>query len=446
MYIINTRVFLCSLLVVTTLLTSCYKNQIQFGNDLNESDTRIITVDTVTPVLSTLVLDSFVTSGLNMLSVGRVVDPLLGTTTASSFFQLGLPTKSNITDDIPLDAIYDSLALIMTPGSTYYGDTTKAQTFSVYELAYQPQYSYADKLYSTSTVQKLPVPWASKSLKVTPVRGDSLFIRLSNTKGLELFNKIRTKAEEVQSVDNFLNYIKGLTVETASNDNGAIYNFAAGDTTMRMRLYYHVSLPYKEDKVIEFPITRTEYQFNRVVSDRSNTALTPQYTGQKEFFSSKANPFGLTQTGTGVMLKIKFPSLREILKLAPTIKLLNAQLIIRPVEKTFDYAVFPLPPSLYLSQTDATNSIGYPVPDITGTATQLSSPIIDEIYKLDTRYVFNVTSYMNSLLSTANSTENGVFLMEEVPGEAKLMNRAVIGSWENPQYRTQLVLTVMTIQ
>lgn len=442
----NTRALLGSLLVVFTLLTSCYKNQIQFGNDLNESDTRIITVDTVTPVLSTLVLDSFVTSGLSELSIGRVVDPLLGTTTASSFFQLGLPTKTNITDDIPLDAIYDSLALIMTPGKTYYGDTTKAQTFSVYELAYQPQYTYADKLYSTSTVTKLPGAWASASLKVTPVRGDSLFIRLSNSKGTELFNKIRAKAGEVQSADNFLNYIKGLTVEVGSNDNGAIYNFAAGDTTMKMRLYYHVSLPYKEDKVIEFPITRTDYQFNHVVTDRSSTALKPQYTGQKEFFSSKANPFALTQSGTGVLAKIKFPSLRDILKLSPTVKLLNAQLIIRPVEKTFDYAVFPLPPSLYLSQTDATNSIGYTIPDITGTATQTSSPIVDEIYKLDTRYVFNVTSYMNSLLSTANSTENGVFLMEEVPGEAKLMNRAVIGSWENPQYRTQLVLTIMAIK
>jgi hypothetical protein len=441
----NARTVCCSLLVLTTLLTSCYKNQIEFGNDLNESDTRVVTVDTVTPVLSTYVLDSFPTSASNLLLLGRVIDPLLGTTNASSFFQLGLPTKSNITDDLPNDASYDSLALIMTPGNTYYGDTTKAQTLSVYELAYQPQYSYADRLYNTDNVQKLATPWASQSVKVGPVRGDSLFIRLNNSKGLELFNKIRTKASEVQNEDNFLNYIKGFCVQVADNDNGAVYNFGIGDSTMKMRLYYHVTLPYKQDKVIEFPITRSAYQFNRIVTDRSGTALTPQYTGQKEFFASKAAPFGFTQTGTGVMLKIKFPYLREVLKLSSTVKLLNAQLILRPVEKTFDYSVFPLPPSIYMSQTDATNSIGYSIPDITTSSTQYASPIIDEIYKLDSRYVFNVTSFINYLLSTANSTENGVFVMEEVPGQAKLMNRAVMGSWQNPQYRTQLVLTMMTI-
>jgi len=445
MYNTTTRV-LCCALVITTLLTSCYKDQIQFGNDLTTSDTRIVTIDTVTPVLSTLVLDSFVTSGLSNLMVGRVVDPLLGTTNASTFFQLGLPTKTNITDDLPNDATYDSLALVMLPGKNWYGDTTRAQTFSVYELAYQPQYYYDNKFYNTDVVSKVPTPWASASVKVMPMRGDSLSIRLSNSKGQELFDKIKTKSGDVQTEDNFLNYIKGLCVEAGSNDNGAIYNFSISDSTMKMRLYYHTTFPAKEDKVIEFPITRSDYQFNRIITDRSNTALKPQYAGQKEFFASKANPFGLTQTGTGTMLKVKFPSLREILKLSSTVKLLNAQLILRPVEKTFDDAVFPLPPTLFLSATDATNNIGYTIPDTTGSGTQYSSPIIDEIHKLDTRYVFNITSYLNSLLSTVSTTENGVFLMEENPGEAKLMNRAAIGSWENPQYRTQLVLTVMMIK
>ena len=436
---------LCSLPALTFLLPSCYKKQIQFGNDLNESDTRIITIDTVTPVLSTVVLDSFPTSGTGLLMLGRVTDPFLGTTDASTFFQLGLPVKTTITDDLPNDAVYDSLVLIMKPNATYYGDTTKSQTLSVYELAYQPEYVYNNLLFNTSTIQKKPVPWASTSIKVSPVRGDSLHIRLDNTKGAELWSKIKNKSEEIQSETNFLNYIKGLCLQVGSNDNGAIYNFNTGDSSLCVRLYYHVSLPYPEDKEIEFPLTRTSYQFNRVIADRSNTALAPQFTGQDEFFSSKASPYALTQAGMGVLMKVKFPSLRDVLKLSTTVRLLNAQLVIRPVEKTWDYAAFPLPPSLYLSQTDGTNSIGYPIPDLAGSATQYSAPVIDEVYRLDTRYTFNITSYISYLLSTASSAENGVFVMEESPGAAKLLNRAVMGSWENPTYRTQLVLTVMAI-
>jgi Domain of unknown function (DUF4270) len=434
----------CSVLAML-LLSSCYKRQIEFGNDMNQSDTRIVTVDTITPVLSTLVLDSFPTSGANMLLIGRCVDPLLGATNASTFFQLGLPTKTNITDDLPFDATYDSLVLVMKPNPSYYGDTTKPQTFSVYELAYQPNYTYADKLYNTSTVDKLPVPWASTSLKVNPVRGDSLRINLSNVKGAELFSKIKNKSEDVQSADNFMNYIKGLCIQVSNNDNGAVYNFNASDSTVSMRLYYHISLPAPESRVIEFPLGNTTYQFNRVVTDRSGTPLVPQFSGQIEFPSSKAYPYSFTQAGTGVLMKITFPSLRDVLKISQTIRLLDARLVIRPVEKTWDYGVFPLPPSLFLSQTDATNSIGYPITDTASSGTQFSPPIIDEIYRLDTRYSFNITSYVNFLLSTANSADNGVFVMEENPGEARLMNRAVMGSWQNPQYRTQLVLTVMTI-
>src|SRR5688572_4131499 len=76
------------------LLSSCYKKDIQVGSDLAESHTRIITVDTVSVVLSSYVLDSFITNGNNWSIIGNYNDPYAGNTIASTFFQPGLPSLS----------------------------------------------------------------------------------------------------------------------------------------------------------------------------------------------------------------------------------------------------------------------------------------------------------------------------------------------------------------
>jgi len=106
--------------VFTGLLSSCYKKDIQVGNELRESHTRIITVDTVSVVFSSYVLDSFATSGNNFALIGNYNDPYVGNTTASTFFQPGLPTLSDdVVNLLPKSAVYDSLQLIMHPSGYY---------------------------------------------------------------------------------------------------------------------------------------------------------------------------------------------------------------------------------------------------------------------------------------------------------------------------------------
>lgn len=445
---ILTRSLLFTLSALIVLLPSCYKNEIQFGNELINSDTRLITIDTVTPELSTYVLDSFATDGYGRLVVGRVVDPYLGTTNASSYFQLGLPTKTSITAELPTTAIYDSIELYLKPDSTWHGDTTKAQTFTLSELAYQPEYSYHDQLYNTSSVELRSVAaWGSKTLAYRPMRRDTISIRLSDTKGNELFQKIKNKAEEIQNETKWLNYLKGLVLQVASSDNGAIYSIPIGDSTISVRLHYHVTLPVRDERVIEFPLTRTAYQFNRVVTDRTGTSLEPTYRGQKLFPATKTTPYSFTQSGTGVMMKITFPSLRSVLKLAETVRLLDAKLILRPIETSWDYGVFPLPSSLFMVQTDERDLIGSTLASSSGSNLQ-ASPQIDIITKHDTRYEYNVTSYISYLLNTAGTEKTGMFVMQETPGTAKMMDRAVFGSPDHPTqaYRTELQITIMALE
>ncbi len=437
-------VVLPALCLLTTMLTGCYKDEIKFGDMGNDSFTRIITIDTITPVISTIVLDSFPTSNNKIMLIGRWEDPLMGVTRASSFFQMGLPADvPNMT--FPNDAVYDSLAMTLKPNKQYYGDTSQAQTFSVYELAYQPDYTYSNYLYNTSSTAKIAGALGSTTLRIRPSRNDSLQIRLPQSKGEEIFRKIKLQAAEIKTDDNFRNYLRGFCIQVNDNDKGAIFGFNT-DSSVMMKLYYHTTIPVYQEHVIEFAITRTDYQYNQVLSNRKNTPLEPGFADQEEFFPSAQYPYAFTQAGTGVMMKIKFPSLRNILGIGSVVKLLSAKVIIKPVEQTFDTYGSRLPDTLFLAQTDATNTIGTALPDAGGSATMYGVPSIDYIYRLNTNYTFDVSSYINYLLNTAGSSEGGVFVLEENPGAAKKLNRALMGSRNHPKYKTQLVLTVMSVE
>ena len=434
-------------LLMAELFLSCYKKDIQFGNNLAESHTRLITVDTVTPVMSTYVLDSFGTSGTNNLFVGMYKDAYLGNTTASTYLQFGAPSLSaDAAVLIPSHAVYDSLVVVMRPSGYYYGDTTKPLNVGLYQLAAQPDYTYANSLYNTSSVKFLSASaLGSFSKRISPARKDSVKIRLPDDVGRDFYDKIKAKATQVQDEASFLSYFKGVCIQPMGTDTGAVYSFNLSDSSVRMRLYYHFTIPYLEAKTIDFYATRTAYQFNRIITNRTGTPLEPTTAKQREFFASSKYPYAVTQSGTGTLLKIKFPSLRDLLKVDDVVRLLDAKLILKPVNGTFDSYGYRLPDQLYMAQTDATNSINAQLPDTISGVAQYRAPVIDYIYGLNTAYTFNITSYINALLNTGGTAENGIFLLQEPPTASKQINRGVFGSSQNVQYQTKLVLTIMTV-
>lgn len=431
----RTFVFCCFTLI------ACQKKEIQFGSGLPESFTRLLTVDTVTPFLSTVVLDSFPTSGNNILFVGRTEDPYMGPTIAQTFFQLGLP--SNVPNAaIPTDAIYDSLVMVLHPKYNWYGDTSKPISFTAYEMAEQADFTYASRLWNTGKFSWLPTPLGSVTKALSPAR-DSLVFKIGNTKGAEMFQKIRDKDAAFQTSEAWLNYFKGITIKSNVTDKGAVYSFNT-DSSTALRIHYHTTWPYFEKHTIDFYITRPEYQFNQILTDRTGTPLKKTQDGQEEFYPADANPYAYSQTGTGVMLKVKFPSLQDIKTLGKTIKLLQAILILKPVEGSFDQYTFPLSTSLYMAQTNATNLIGDAITNITGDGTLTAAPVIDNVYRLNTNYSYDVTHYISYLLGLNNSAETGMFVLEENPGSATRFNRAIIGNKQNPKYISQLKLTLLT--
>lgn len=437
---IQHRKLLLVFCVFSLLILSCTKKEIEFGEEPENSYTKLVYIDTVGVQLSTLVTDSFATNGITSLLLGKYKDPYLGIISTSPFFQLN-PVSESV--DIPSTAVFDSLVFIIRLNKYYYGDTSRVQTITVYELAQSISYSYNDKLYNSSSVGKKPVPLGSRALKISPVATDSVIIRLSDAKGLELFEKLRQRSDDVTNADDFLNYFKGINLSVSDNDTTAVYGLS-GSVSMLMRVAYHHTIPAIEKKYVDFTMNPNSYTFNQVLADRTGTTLPSSGSRLQEISSSQTGNVAFTQYGTGLLLKMTFPSLRDIIRNDDIVKLLKAELIIRPAYLSFDRYRYKLPSSLYLAQTNGSNIIGETILDSTG-ANQVIAPSIDAIYGENSHYRFNVTGYINQLLVNPGSEDYGFFLMEDRGSTTMQVNRTVISDANRSSYKTQLLLSVLVI-
>jgi hypothetical protein len=406
---------------------SCSRTDIHFGNVPDNNYSNLAYIDTVEPKLSTVLLDSFVTNNGTSFLVGRYKDPYLGIISTKPFFQMTIPSQAV---NIASTSQYDSACLIVHLNKYYYGDTSRTQTIHVDELAQAIDYTYNNNLYNTSDFPVKPISLGTKTLRLRPSVDDSISIRLSDAKGMELFQKLQTHAEEITSDDSFQNYFKGIRLSVNEADTTSVYGLNAA--TINLRIYYHTTVPLPVTNSTDFPVKTTSFSFNQILTDRTATLLSLPLT--KEYPSELTNGISFTQYGAGVLLKITFPSIKGILTTDKIVKLQKAILVIRPVGQTYDK--LKLPGSLYLAQTDATNTIGADV----GNATP---PVEDDIYGLNTYYKIDVTSFINGLLTTSGTDDRGVFAIES--SGTRGINRAVIGNGKQATFKTQLQLTIFTV-
>ncbi|MCU7548329.1 DUF4270 domain-containing protein [Chitinophagaceae bacterium LB-8] len=428
--------------ILSVIFSSCYKKDIQFGTDLGETYTNLLQIDTVGVEMSTVLLDSFETTAPSSFLLGRYKDEVFGVVAARPFFQIGLP--SDVT--METGAVYDSLVFFCKTNQYYYGDTTQSMTISVNELSENLEYSYSDEFYNTTSIAQKPVPLGTKTLNVRPVKDTMITIRLNDAKGLELFNKLVQKSDEIQSSDAFIAYFKGIALGLGSNDNAVIYGLKTATDAIAIRLYYHTTTPYQEEHYKDFTFLSNNKFFNQVLTDRSNTLLGGNDLKFIEIPASKTNNLAFSQTSTGTLLKMTFPTLRELLKISSNVQLLNASIVLRVAEGSYNTGTRNLPDSFYLAQTDGSNAIGSYVIDASGTSILYAAPQMDHIYNTNATYTFDVTAYIKKILSTPGSSDKGFFLLENSPKEGAQVNRAIINAARNGSTSSQLILSVLTVK
>lgn len=377
--------------------------------------------DSVSLITSALLEDSIRTDETTLNLLGSYTDPIFGTSSATSYFQIRLPSNDI---DFGTGPILDSVILSMAYNG-YYGDTLATQNLYVYELSesfYKDStyYSNKDFSYNSTPIGTLTFsPRPTDSVLVGSIKeAAQLRIRLSDSFGSNLLN---AGTANLANNDAFLQFFKGLYIKTdeiSSPNLGSILYFDLLSSLSRLTLYYNDTLSF------HFIINTESARVNHFEHD---------YTGTNILNSSTYNATVYVQAMAGIKTKIELPYLSNFVDSGP-IAVNKAELVVTVEEGTTD--LYESPDKLLLIRVDSLGkNSSSPVPgDLTGEA-----PSAGVTYNSDTReYRFNIANHIQDILS-GKVNDYGLFLLPA--GAPVSANRAVIAGGQNINYRMKLQLT-----
>jgi hypothetical protein len=411
-----------------------------------------IYVDTFSVMTSTVQLDSMLTNGTGTMLLGKYHDEALGDLNASTYFQLSyVPYGSSGSGGTFLPDIrsrFDSVALIMHYDHNYAGDTTKPVTINMYQLselmnvrslpnvpAYEVKIPVSPMggvagFYNNTEFQHYPDPIFSATVKFQP-HTDSLYIKLPKSFGANWFRLAQVDSFNLFSDANkfIAYYFYGVHMNVDAPANAAVVGFKTGN--MKIRFYYRQLLgdlyvPARFD----FHVTNPGYQFNHIDYDRSGTAFAsvPKLTPVPTAVTGNT---GFVQSGTGLVTRLDFPSLKGFFALNSGIVLSAAELDIYPIQGT--YSNITLQPNLLTLYPTDGSSLPIGSPSTIGLGT---SQIHYDLEYGNTYYSFSMFNFLFAQLKANTNYVTPLILAPPVSQGSSVQrlyygDRFKIGNYQN---------------
>lgn len=385
--------FIAQLLV----FASCDKTVIQFGSDGIEGDPNISVIDTVTLTVSTLQLDSFSTKNTGYIIAGSHKDQELGSITSKSFFEVSAPAL-DLRDCN--NCVFDSMVFYSKLSSGFMGDTSAPFTLNFHELTQSLNETDLPVGYNVSDVGYYDAVLASKTFTARPSLKETISVRLPDNFGKNIFRMFRSNSDTITNADRFRLFFKGICMTAAAPSN-ALYYFGADSNTV-IKLHYTIAGATPQSKSAAFYINSTYGPFNEFTYDKSGTGIAGFTSKKKQLInSSLTNNTAYLHFNSGLFPKISLGNLLFLKELHPYIQVMKAELKVYPVKSSYGVGTnYSLPPAIELRQTDDENYItGTPLAASDGSGTQYGSLYIDNLYGESTAYTYDVTSFVNQLLS-----------------------------------------------
>ena len=293
---------LTDLLLFTFLaiyLAACQQSTI-IGEDLiDEDNTQVQEIDSLKVESSSLLLDSIYTTDGTRLLAGAYHDPYLGDIQAQSFFNADTVDLFSIDNDNNLR--FDSLRLSLRHDYEYPA-RDHIQRLAVYtlEAALDDETFYFNDSPAPGTFEKI----GSASFNTRTTRSKRFNIPLPEALGQLLFKV--AKGQDDLLLENVL---KGLALMQEGTPEGqSIMGFPSD--SVQIRLYYHNQ---KTDEAGTVKLSlKPGRRFNRMTSDRSNTAISELTQQGIPLPSAQSNHETYIQAGVGICTKLDFPTLRSI--------------------------------------------------------------------------------------------------------------------------------------
>jgi len=414
------------------ILTSCSQTDNTIGQDLVSSNLRQVVIDTCTVRMSTAFFDSTLTSGKNTILTGFYNDNVFGPTTAVSYVSFTSPSSS-VTN--PLTAIFDSVCLRIKHNKYYRGDTLQFQNLDIYPLSEKVVLYNDGYLYNTTAFQMYEDPIGSKYFRPKTGSSGPVYIRLNDNFGQRFFTKICGGSDTIFSSDQFVNYFKGLAIVPGKLSQ-SVFGFAA-DTSMYIRFYYHQLNDALNTLTLDVPSNNT-LQYNHIIQDRSKTLLAPFNKNNPQISSSETNHQVFMQPINSFYPVVEFPYVSELLKLGNYGSIVKAVIELYPVQGTYSLAN-PLPSGLSLYITDYLNA---PLGALSsGTNTQDGKLNIDNVYDLNTKYTFDITSFLKAEITSIGVYKRKIQIALPSTEAGNKLSSLVIGDQQHPKNQIKLKIT-----
>jgi Domain of unknown function (DUF4270) len=422
------------------VISACTKPQISFQSVYNgDNATNVVRVDTFAVQLSSVFLDSFITSGSSVQLLGRYIDPYFGTVNSRSFTDIGAPRPL---PTLTTSSVYDSIQLILRINKNFYGDTTQVQRFLVSQLTQVMDFpALQNAFYNIDSIPYDPTILGYADVKINPTagltsqrKGDSIKISMPYSMGQQLFGLMYRQPDTITNAAIFRGYFKGLTVYPDPNFPGAMYGFK---DSIVLRIYYHEPGPVTNQLTADFDIINTTTQFNQISADRTGTPLQLLTQANPELSSRSTGNQAFFQPATAVYTKLLFPTITNLLTYQDYLAVMKATLIIKPVQGTYS-PLYSLPPILNLTLTNQGNTLGPILPYGNG------SLIIDYLYGTNTSYSYDITTYIQNALTQGaeNNAKNGLMLVAPSAASNTSFSRIVMGDAYNAQKSNQISLQI----
>jgi len=438
------KYYLILLLIGFVGLISCNNDDklYEVGEGFIDTDTNVFEVDTLTLETTTIISDSLLTSGASRILIGALQDNDFGNLTAQSYFSLAASTYS-----IDKDAVFDSISLILHYDRYSYGDTTLVQTYKLHEIIeeFEPN-EEDDYFYNTSSLTYSDGLLGQASFTPLPNKKDSINISMNYSFGKNIFDKIID--DEINTVYDLNKEFRGITIVPDKNTNtvlGFKYSSYATTATSTMRLYYVLKDDDSENNeyYIDFNLEGGNKIFNSVTSDRSNTVLSSLTSSEDILPSSETNNKMYLQSGTGISMRVDFPSLLTLNDLENNGTTLSANLKIYPDYESYDD--IDLIDSLAVYVIDYKNRGIKQLTSLSGSAIYAKLDSENNEFDANTYYNVDVSSFIEEILTSSYTLDYA--LRFEFPNNTSTINRLLINnniSPENSNYKMKLHLTYLT--
>ncbi|WP_169749183.1 DUF4270 family protein [Flavihumibacter petaseus] len=413
--------------VIVTAMAACSKTS-QYIDTIAPSDNPyLIQVDTFGGAFTTLRVDSFVTSSQPYAAAGYLKDAVTGSVFAAHYFRYTLP----VWEDIPNTAVFDSLELILKLTHSWSGDSTQPYRLRVDRLS-QAITNDKNLFYNSSSLATAEM-LGSFSEVIRPVATDTLHIRLSQSWGNELYELLRERGATVISLDKFQDYFKGLKLSGDSSASNMVLQFKDSIT---MRLHYHERNVVNISRTIDFQKDYSPHRFNQIKQNFAGTAIDVMNKQLEVRSNDTRNQFFLFEANR-VRATLKFPDIKQLLQAASFVKVMGAELELRPALNSF--TSYPLPPKVVLYEQKEDGTLNGPLSTTAGV--QYGSLFIDNVYGKDTRYTYDITSYITSALTADDYSASKLVIAGE--GGDSTLHRLVAGDLLAAENRSRLVLSLL---